>query len=517
MSSNRPFTPSPQQQAFFDWIVKERGNAVLKAVAGAGKTTTLLKGVELMQGNVFVGVYNKKMAEELKGRITDPKRVRASTFHSAGSSTLRFAFKDKKLEVDDKKVLKTIEAFISESGRIVELEPLSACVADVVSMAKQRGIGPLQDMDDNDVWLDMIRHYDLLEHLPEEYEGRTDKVIPFARAILKRSNENLNYIDFDDMVYLPLVYKRKPFQQDWVLIDEAQDTNPTRRALAKAMLKPNGRLVAVGDPHQAIFGFTGADNDSLDQITAEFRCKELPLTVTYRCPKDVVAHAKQWVNHIEAHESAPEGEVAVIDYKDLQKHLEAGDAILCRYNKYLVNLCFKLIKAGIPARIEGRAIGDGLVKLASKWKGRNLDAIRHKVEDFMNREVERALEAKKEQTADHIIDRCETLLVLIDRAEEQGITTVSGLKEMIASMFAETSEIRKDMVTLCSVHRSKGLEWKRVFLLGREELMPSPMAKQPWQVEQEINLIYVGVTRAMDKLYEVINVREEEGVRRRVA
>lgn len=97
----------------------------------------------------------------------------------------------------------------------------------------------------------------------------------------------LNPIDFDDMVYLPLVFKLRLFPQDWVLIDEAQDTNPTRRALAARMLKPGGRVIAVGDPRQAIYGFTGADNDALEQIAAQFSCKRMPLTVSYRCPQAV--------------------------------------------------------------------------------------------------------------------------------------------------------------------------------------------------------------------------------------
>ena len=141
-----------------------------------------------------------------------------------------------------------------------------------------------------------------------------DQVIAMSKVVLNKSNQNLEIIDYDDMVYLPLQRDLRMLQNDWVLIDEAQDTNPTRRALAKNMLKPGGRLVAVGDPHQAIFGFTGADNDSLNIIEQEFQCARMPLTVTYRCPKAVVQHARNWVSHITAHDSAPEGELLRMDY-----------------------------------------------------------------------------------------------------------------------------------------------------------------------------------------------------------
>ena len=335
-------------------------------------------------------------------------------------------------------------------------------------------------------------------------------IVKFSQIVLRKSNEDLETIDFDDMVYLPLQRNLRLFQNDWVLVDEAQDTNPTRRALARKMLKPGGRLVAVGDPHQAIFGFTGADNDALDQIARDFDATRLPLTITYRCPKAVVKIAQEYVAHIEAGDTAPEGEALTLDYTKLVDEAQAGDAILCRYNKYLVNLCFKFIRLGKPAKIEGRAIGEGLAKLASRWKVKSLDALTNKLDAYLAREVKKALEADKEDRADRITDKVETLLVLIARAREQEISSVKDLKEMILTLFDDKVGEKSNVITLTSVHKSKGMEWDRVFLLGRNELMPSPFAKQPWQYAQEINLIYVAVTRAKQTLVDVFGVREEE-------
>ncbi len=116
-------------------------------------------------------------------------------------------------------------------------------------------------------------------------------------------------IDFEDMVYLPLILKCRFWRHGVVMIDEAQDTNPARRALVRALVRKGGRVIAVGDRRQAIYGFTGADADALDLIKADFNCIEFPLTITYRCPKNVVAFAQQWVSHISADETAPEGSV----------------------------------------------------------------------------------------------------------------------------------------------------------------------------------------------------------------
>ena len=83
------------------------------------------------------------------------------------------------------------------------------------------------------------------------------------------------------------------------------------------------------------------------------------------------------------------------------------------------------------------------------------------------------------------------------------------LATLIAGLFADNIDPAK-MVTLCSSHRSKGLEWDTVYLLGRDELMPSPFARQAWQMDQEVNLIYVSITRAKKTLVHVTHVKEEK-------
>jgi len=501
------FEPSIQQQNLFAAVRSpSRGSIIVDAKAGSGKTTSIIEATRFMEGSIFLGAYNAKMAKELKERCAAMPNVFAATFHSAGYQAIRRAF-PRVGKPDDKKVANIIVAYINEKGRN-DLEPVARSLAAIVSMAKQRGIGALPQFPNTyAIWLDMIDHFGLDQNLPEDY---TDMVslVELAQEILRRSNDQTFIIDFDDMVYLPLKLNLRLFANDWVLIDEAQDTNPTRRALARKMLKRGGRLVAVGDPNQAIYGFSGADNDALDQIRRDFDAETLPLSVTYRCPKSVVTLAQQYVAGIEAHEANADGEVLPLDYKDIAKTVRPGDAILCRYNKYLVSLAFRLIREGIAARIEGRAIGAGLVALVNKWKVSDLDMLRGRVEAWMQRECKKALDQKNDSKAMQIEDRGETLLVLIDRAEDQQIRTVSGLRSMIEGLFDDRVVDNKSMVTLCSVHRSKGLEWERVFLLGREELMGRE-CRQYWQTQQEVNLIYVAVTRAQKTLFDVYGVKED--------
>ena len=541
------FKPSAAQQAFFDWVSDDKGHCILNAVAGAGKTTTILNGITNMRGRVWFGVYNKKMADELKEKIgarddlnsrvekwnaktrsfdKSPEPLLTSTFHSLGMSIIKNKNgRGVPTEVDEKKVERIVDRLIAEregadNQKRDDLREIKPAVLSIVSMAKNRGIGALIDIKDTEAWFEMIEHFDLDTSLPEDVNMNT--VLAFAVTALKRSNSDTETLDYDDMVYLPLArHMRVPpwLQFDWVLIDEAQDTNPTRRALATKVMKAGSRLVAVGDPHQAIFGFTGADNDSLQQIGKQFDAKQLPLTVSYRCPTRVVEHAQQWVSHIQSHDNAPEGSVERLDYMNLMDQFKGGPhdtfdpnetAILCRYNKPLVGLCFKLIREGIPAKIEGRSIGDNLVKLATRWKKCvTLNALESQLVEYEEREVAKAMKKEQAAKADRITDEVATLVVIIERARSQKMTRVDEMVPMIEDMFADGVS-GKGMVTLCSAHKSKGLEWHDVYLLGREEFMPSKFAHLDWQLDQETNLIYVAVTRAMSRLIEVHGVVQEK-------
>lgn len=71
-------TWSPLQTAIFNLIEDPNGgNAIIEAVAGSGKTTTIVEGVKRARGTTIFLAFNKSIAEELKSR-----GVNARTFHS---------------------------------------------------------------------------------------------------------------------------------------------------------------------------------------------------------------------------------------------------------------------------------------------------------------------------------------------------------------------------------------------------------------------------------------------------
>lgn len=490
-------TWSPQQAAFIEWAEHGTGSCVLEAVAGAGKTTTLLEAARRMSGKVAVLAYNKKIAEEIKGKVAGEKNISAGTVHSFGFAAIRKV--NKNVKVDGKK-LEAFDALIPD-----ELTIYKGAIFQLVSLAKQRALGVVGQIEDMSQWYDMVDHFDVFA---DEIKNGAASIpaaecIKAAIEILNTSNKVTNVIDFDDMVYLPLIHNMPFWKYDVVMIDEAQDTNAARRALVRAMLKKGGRVVAVGDRHQAIYGFTGADSDSLDLIKKDFNCIELPLTITYRCPKAVVSFAKQWVNHIEAADTAPEGDVISMPMKDLMKvkaGLNGDAAILCRVTKPLVELAFSLLRSGVACKVEGRDIGNGLKKLAQTWKIKTTDQLTRKLREYKEREVQKALAKKNETRAQMIEDQVDTLNVIIDQVNGRGLHDIADVVATIDSMFSDDV---KGILTLSTIHKSKGREWKKVFWLNRETTCPSKYARQSWQMEQENNLMYVAATRAQEILIDL--------------
>jgi len=496
---------SEQQKALFDWVKNGSGSAVLVAVAGAGKTTSTVEATKRMSGDVAFLAYNKAIADEIKDRVKEQRKVEAGTFHS-------FGFKAWKKIAPASQLRNFKLKDIAEEMGVPTL--FRGFVTQAVSLAKQWGIGIDCQVDNYTRWRELIEHFDLEEKLSntdQPTDAQTvDAAIEYAIDVLKASISSAGeIIDFDDMIYMPLYSKARFYQRDWVIIDEAQDTNPTRRMMAHRLLRPGGRLIAVGDPHQAIFGFTGANSDSLELIKNEFDAIELPLTTTYRCPKAVVEVAQRYVSHIQAHESAPDGlssSITMADFDLLDRFaLDEHSVILCRNNKPLVQLAYSLIRRDIPCHIEGRDFGLSLLKLAERWSSiRNLQLLSDKLKDYRDKEVAKLLAKKQESKADALDDKVECLLFIIN-VMPSGSTTVD-LKKKIENLFGDTQDGRPSRnLTLSSIHKSKGREWNRVYWLGPNFYQPSKYAKQQWQKQQETNLSYVAATRAKQELV-IINV-----------
>lgn len=281
------FDPSPQQHAIFTSIASPTGGSIaIEAVAGSGKTTTIVHGLSHIPQDGFIPpamlflAFNKMIAETLKARC--PKGVSCSTFHSLGLSALRPALPcdfNFKTGIDGRKVSKLVWNTGAEKDDVPHLIKL-------VDLCKQTPQAP-HDLEDS-FFQDLISRFDI--DLSSDASG-----IRTARAVLAASTKNLNSIDFSDMLYLPVILDLPFTLQDWIFVDEAQDTNDIQVEILSRLSGPRTRHVIVGDPRQAIYGFRGSNSDAMHKIARRFNCTSFPLSVSYRCPKAVVREALKYL------------------------------------------------------------------------------------------------------------------------------------------------------------------------------------------------------------------------------
>ena len=310
-------------------------------------------------------------------------------------------------------------------------------------------------------------------------------------------------VSFDDMLYLPLVLDMQMEQYQWVAVDESQDSNRLRREMARRMA--SDRMLWVGDDRQSIYGFTGADNDALDQIAEQFNCRRFPMTETRRCSQAVVARARELVPDYTAHPSNPPGLVRTITPAQFEKEklVPGDDVIICRFTAPLVKSAHDLIRRGVGAHVAGRDIGANLIALVNRWPSiKSVTTFKERLLEYCQKEVGILLAAKKDAKAAALEDRVASILAIMETLPANA--TLATLKNDIADLFREPapgSAEAASMVTLMTAHRSKGLEFKRVF--GWMEFSIPPFARQEWQRRQEENLEYVRITRAIIEYVEV--------------
>lgn len=502
---NAPRQWSKQQEAIFGWFKTGKGNLVVEALAGTGKTTTILEAVNhAPELRILVAAFNKRIATELTEKLATSEgdaswKADAKTLHALGFESLRSAWRG--IKVDDKRGLKIAEEVAPQ--RFKRQRDLVSSAARLATLMKEtmpfaKGPGDLEGL---------VIAFNLMDPAcPPE------ALSEWAFNCVKRAEQQDGTIDFSDMIYLPVKLGfAKPTYEAGV-IDEAQDMNATQLELSLMSVKKGGRICVVGDSHQAIYGFRGADSAALINMKSRLKAKVLGLTTTYRCPQAVVKEAQSVVPQFTAHESAPKGRVAHASDGFLYSDAIAGDFILGRTNAALMTTCLTFIREGKRARIEGREIGAGLAKLVKKLGGGTIDGFLTSLDQYTSQQLERAEKADDEKRKQQISDQHECLAVLANEC--------ASLDELVGKLFHLFDDSDGRPMIVCStVHKAKGLEADRVFILcdsfrvkGNKATATELSIKRDNDMEEsseEHNIWYVAVTRAKKELIFISKSEEE--------
>lgn len=473
------------QTAIFKNVVSHRNHLIISAVAGSGKTTTIIRALELIPTNertIFLA-FNKAIADEIKTRIQPLglMHVEVATLHSCGFAQIRKQYSN--VAIDKNKISKLLNA-ARLTWTDVAPEELDGYCNRVERLVNMFRFAMPQSMDHV---LELCEKHEI-----ELFNGEIER----AKQILRASNADTKNIDYMDMIYFPAQKDMRITKYKNVFVDECQDLNSAQHKMLEKLIDPDGgRLIAVGDPNQSIYGFAGADVDSFDRLRKLFpNTVELPLSFSYRCPLAVIEHAQQIVPEILAAPNAQPGVVRTGSYKEIV----SGDFILCRNTRPLVSLCMKFLGESKKATIKGGDIGQQMVNMIKNTKTKTNDAMFNKMQKDLDKLIDKMKKAYPHKDAEKMVqvvnlqDKIDALKAI---AVECKTNTTQEVIDTIYRIFTDNVE----GIVLSTMHKSKGLEAKNVFII-EPQLCPAPYAKQEWQQQQEQNLIYVARTRAKEQL-----------------
>lgn len=274
-------TWTDEHKAIFEAVASGRSVGI-RAAAGTGKSTTLKECYRLLpkrNTETFLAysirflTFGKDAAESLKAA-----GVPASTFHSYGFGIYRPNVPGfKKPDFDKTKDL--LGKFTKWNDDFVETLRL-------ISFGKQCLTPPTEE----DLQ-ECIRVYGL------DFSNE-ERALSNALKTIQAGMENLSTCDFDEMLCLPVWLGWDFPQQDYLLVDEAQDTNALQLEMLRRSRGAKTRAIIVGDPFQGIYGFRGAGETAMEEMEREFGCELFPLSMTYRCTHAVSRYAdkflKEW-------------------------------------------------------------------------------------------------------------------------------------------------------------------------------------------------------------------------------
>jgi hypothetical protein len=522
-------TWSQQQEAIFDWFA--RGNddhlgrhLIVRARAGTGKSTTIREGVKRMpEQNVLIAAFSKNIQLDMASKVGS-FNGEVKTLHAVGYAcihlyrdNIRAAFTSERADALAKQacgaaapdaILKLVSK-LHTKGRVIKphattLGELSAIQVTFECEPAEQWTGCVQCGRRRDEHVEAgdsgFAAIDDMHHAYAGYDATYVELKALEAMELAANVTSGATIDGSDMIFLPVRNGWLAKQYDGVVVDEAQDMTTAQLEVALGVLKPGGRVCIVGDDRQAIFGFRGADSGSLDRLKTELQAAELGLTTTYRCGRAIVDLARAYVPDFEAGADNPEGEVRSIMLDALVPNAGPGDFVLSRVNAPLVSVAMKLLRAGKRTRVAGKDIGKGLTTLIRKMKARSVPDLLGKIESWSNREVKRheavlkaatngrkaAIEAKIEA----VLDQRDMMTSLAD-----GAKSVSEVEARVEALFTDDGLGQAGVITCSSVHRAKGLEADRVFIL-KDTLRSNN--------QEEENICYVAITRAKKQLVWVV-------------
>ena len=541
------FKPSTYQQDILVFFLNNpQSNMLVNALAGSGKSTTACMLSEHSKTSDLYIAFNASVVEEFKKKIKNPK-TKVMTMHSLAYSIMLYNVEQESKDLGEKpkgfgsqrskrtvsldnfKPHKILDEEITKRyGRYIEFAKRVFLKDNYVNLYNLCRL-TLTDMSSNkDVSRLIDDHVLFLYYGDEGYSAPDISEITSTLKILdtksRQQFETQGVIDFTDMLWITF---NKLKYDNWevpywalytnIYCDEVQDFSNIQLNFLKFIKRTKGRYVFIGDFHQAIYNFAGANAQAFNQIPKMFAPVEtFDLPICYRCAKSHLSRVnREYGIPILPCDDAPMGFVKTIDKNKISEYAKAGDMVISRKNKWIAEVVLDLARNGTPIFIEDKdmvaaikrqilsskctsvgTLEKFLQKVISNYNKKLFEIVSKNVREG-GREEER-LEAVAETNSK--IDNTSFLLeILKGYLENHAFSdSISKFSNFIDKLLNTTPS--PNCVRLCSIHKAKGLEATNVFVLN-EAKINYDFRNSKEQNIQEKNLSYIATTRAKEGLY----------------
>jgi DNA helicase-2/ATP-dependent DNA helicase PcrA len=500
------------------------------APAGSGKTRVLTRRIawrvesgDADASHVLALTFTRKAAGELHDRLRGlglHTGVATGTFHGVAFAQLRSRW------ADEGRTPPTLLARKAKVlGSVVTGSPVSvAQLAGEIEWAKARLVGP-------------DGYAEAAAGARRRTPAPADRIAELYSAY-EDEKRQARMVDFDDLLRLcsHLLETDSAFAaaQRWrfqhLFVDEFQDVNPLQLRLLEAWRGTAYDLCVVGDPHQAIYGWNGADAGFLEGFRRLYPPAEvIALDGNYRSTPQILGAASDVLRsagvgdrtvraervhgsavRLERHPTDRDEAVAIARaIRDLRgpRVRWSAQAVLVRTHAQIGLITEALRMSGIPHRVRG---GDTLLE-RPEVRGA-LDLLRRSPGPLAAYLPD--LDALASEHADGTVPDgeetdpvSEANLALVVRLAHDHLrldpaaTSIGFVSWLVATLQSEGVDRQRDAVTVATFHAAKGLEWPIVHLSGLEDgLVPITHARNHAQRTEEARLLYVAMTRAEDEL-----------------
>jgi DNA helicase II / ATP-dependent DNA helicase PcrA len=464
--------PTEEGVAILDHLRTTDDNILISALAGCGKTTMLemMMGTETHIPTLYLA-FSKSVIEEAKENNRIPNRVAISTLNSMGLKC--WGKGNGKATTNPKKMTEMLGEHIRGLKGTDKTEASESYwdILGAISMAKHLGYVPEGKFHHAKRLCDLKTLCARIENRlsPLGLEIVDDVLFTSIKAAYNGA------VDFDDQVYMPALFGGSFPRFPRVYVDEDQDLSPVNHALLDRLVK--GRLGAVGDRWQSIYGFRGAETNGVDKIKAKYNMHEMPLSVSFRCPENIVKAVHWRVPNMRWIKSGGVyDELQVLDPMQIPE----GSAIICRNNAPLFRAAFALLSRKRSVQVAGSDVGPKIIRLLGKVgnPGDSAEDLLYKIDVWQN----------------HQLETTNSPQTVMDTAECMKVFASWGNSMEQAIGYARHIFAQQGTIHLTTGHKAKGMEWNTVYhldkhLLGKED--------------QDLNLKYVITTRAKQELFEI--------------